>query len=423
MTQLGDRALGSRRPAGSLRDYRLLLGAFVVSTTGDWLYKLALPLLVLQLTGSAAQTAVVYSLEYLPYLLFALVGGVLSDRLDRRLLLVRADLAAAAVVGALAVLAWFHQYHLWLIYLAAFALSSITPLYQATFQGLVPATVPPDRLSWANSRMQAGQSVLDLAGPLLGAAAVAALGARWALSLDSASFALSALAVALISVVARQRRDHQRATIAADLRVAVEFLRGQPALVWGAVVGAGSSFGLFMVESNMVAYLVRFRGEPVASVGVVFAALGGGALLGALVAPKLLARVRPGQLIIGCAVGGGAATALLLVLHALLAIAATWVLVGGSTTVFIVTFFTLRHQLVPEHLLGRVVVLTRLIAFSTVPVAPVAGGLLLSSTGTFWPVIALSATVQAGVGLLALGTPLRTADTASGTGADTEAGL
>ena len=55
----------------TLRDYRLLLSAFVVSTAGDWLYKLALPVVVLNLTGSALQTAVVYSLEYLPYLLFA----------------------------------------------------------------------------------------------------------------------------------------------------------------------------------------------------------------------------------------------------------------------------------------------------------------------------------------------------------------
>jgi MFS family permease len=348
VTRIHDPAPDSVRPARSLRDYRLLFGAFVVSTAGDWLYKLALPLLVLQLTGSAVQTAVVYSLEYLPYLMFAPIGGVLSDRYDRRLLLIRADVAAAAVIGLLAAFAWFDRYHLWMIYLAAFVLSSITPLYQATFQGMVPGTVPPERLSWANSRMQAGQSTVDLAGPLLGAGAVAALGAPWALTLDSASFALSALTVALIAQ-ARMRRPHaERVTVVGDLAAAVRFVRAHPPLLWGAVVAAGSSFGLFMVEANMITYLVRFRGLPVASVG----------------------------------------------------------LVGASTTIFIVTFFTLRHQLVPEHLLGRVVVITRLIAFSTVPVAPIVGGALLSATGTFWPVIVVSAAAQIGVGVAALFTPL-----------------
>lgn len=402
-------AASTARRTRTLRDYRLLLGGFVVSTAGDWLYKLALPLLVLRLTGSAVQTAVVYSLEYVPYLLFALLGGVLSDRYDRQRLLVRADLLAAAITGVLAVLSWLNQYHLWLVYPAAFLLSTITPVYQATFQGILPSTVPPDRLGWANSRMQASQSTLDLAGPLLGAGAVALLGVPWALTLDTTSFALSALAVALLTRVAATRAPREHRTVLGDLREAAGFVRGHPALLWGAIVAAGSSLGLAMVEANMIAYLVRYRDLPVAGVGVVFAALGVGSLVGALVTPRLLRRVRPGPLIIGCTVVGGCGTALLLVLRQLPTIAATWVIVGGSTAVFMVTFFTLRHQLVPEHLLGRVVVMTRLIAFSTVPVAPLIGGALLAATGAFWPVVGLSAAVQIGVGLAALASPLRTA--------------
>jgi MFS family permease len=392
-----------------LRDYRLLLSAFIVSTAGDWLYKLALPLLVLSLTGSALQTAAVYSLEYVPYLLFAMVGGVISDRYDRRLLLICADSAAAVVIGALAVLAWLNQYQLWSIYLAAFLLSTITPLYQASFLAILPSTVPPDRLGWANSRMQAGQSTLDLAGPLLGAGAVAALGARWALSLDSVSFALSALAVALIVRAVAHRPERAPATVAEDLRVAVRFVRNTPILLWGAVAAAGSSLGLSMIEANMVSYLVRYRHQPVAAVGLVFAALGGGALIGALIAPRIGKLAKPGQVIIGSVLIGGVGTALLLVLHPLVTIAAAWVLVGASTAVFIVTFFTLRHQIVPQHLLGRVVVLTRLIAYVTVPIAPLIGGALLSATGSFTPVIVVAAVAQVGVALVALCTPLRTA--------------
>jgi MFS family permease len=395
-----------------LRDYRLLLGAFVVSTAGDWLYKLALPLLVLDLTGSALQTAVVYSLEYVPYLLFAMAGGVISDRYDRRFLLIRADSAAAAVVGVLAVLAWLHQYQLWSVYLAAFLLSTITPLYQASFLAILPSTVPSDRLGWANSRMQAGQSTLDLVGPLLGAGAVAALGARWALSLDSASFALSALAVALIARSVAHRPERTRATVADDLRVAVRFVRDTPILLWGAIAAAGSSLGLSMIEANMLTYLVHYRHQSVAAVGVVFAALGAGALIGALLAPRIGRLADSGLVIIGAVLVGGVGTALLLVLRQLDTIAAAWVVVGGSTAVFIVTFFTLRHQIVPQHLLGRVVVLTRLIAYVTVPVAPLIGGALLSATGGFAPVIVVSAAAQIGVAIVALCTPLRTATAA-----------
>jgi len=407
---IGDiRVQGTARRRGTLRDYRLLFGAFVVSAAGDWLYKLALPLLVLRLTGSALQTSVVYSLEYVPYLLFAMVGGVISDRYNRRLLLIFVQSAAAAVTGALAILAWFNQYHLWAIYLAAFLLSTITPVYQATFLATVPSTVPKERLSWANSRMQAGQSALDLVGPLLGGSAVAALGARWALSLDSTSFALSALAVALIARVIADRPKRIPGTVRDDLNEAARFVRSTPILLWGAIAGAGSSLGLIMIEGNMLTYLVRYRHQSVAEVGVVFAALGAGALIGALVAPRITRLTScPGRVIIGSVLAGGGGTAMLLVLRQLLTIAAAWVVVGASTMVFIVTFFTLRHQLVPDHLLGRVVIITRVIAYVTLPVAPVIGGAVLSATGTFAPVIAVAAAVQVSTAIIALFTPLRT---------------
>lgn len=388
------------------RDFRLLLTAFVVSTTGDWLYKLALPLLVLQLTGSALQTAVTYSLEYVPYLFFAVIGGVVSDRYERRTLLIRADTVAAVVMGALATVVWLRQEHLWMIYLAALALSTITPLYQASFQAMLPGTVPAQRLGWANSRLQAGQSTLDLLGPVLGAGAVAALGASWALSMDAASFAVSALTVALIARAATVARQSGPASIRVDVAEAVAFVRRTPPILWGAILAAGSSLGLSMVEANMISYLVHFRHEPVAAVGIVFAALGGGSLVGALVAPRILPHVRPGRLIIGAVTLGGAGTALLVAVRPLLLIAATWVVVGASTAIFIVTYFTLRHQLVPERLLGRVIVLTRVVAFATVPVAPLVGGAILSTTGTFWPVLTVAALAQIGIALIGRCTPL-----------------
>lgn len=399
---------GRAEQAGSLRNYWLLFSASFISTAGDWLYKLALPLLVLRTTGSALQTAVVYSLEYWPYLLFALIGGVIADRADRRLLLIRADAAAAAIVGLLAVLVWQGEVQLWMVYLAALALSGISPLYQATFQALVPRTVVPERLSWANSRMQASAGVLNVTGPLLGAGAVAVLGAVGALTLDSASFALSALAAALIARAATVRQQTGHGTVVADLRAATSFLRHSPAILWGSLLATGNVFGTFMVESNMITYLVRFRHQPVASVGIVFAGLGVGTLLGALVAPRLSRAVKPGLLIILCTEAGGAATALLLFLHSVPGLAAAWVLLGAAMMIFIVTFFTLRQQLVPEEMLGRVIILSRLLAWGPLPLAPLIGGALLDSTGHFWLVLIISVALQVGTATATLATPLRT---------------
>jgi MFS family permease len=94
----------------------------------------------------------------------------------------------------------------------------------------------------------------------------------------------------------------------------MRFVRSCPPLLWGAIVAAGSSLGLSMIEANMIVYLVHVRHQPVAAVGVVFAALGLGSLTGALLTPRLLRVFRPGSLIIGCVLTGGSFTALLAVL-------------------------------------------------------------------------------------------------------------
>src|SRR4051794_33090016 len=99
--------------------YELLLFAFVVSGLGNWVYRLALPLMVFDLTGSALNTAVVSALEYAPLLLLSLPGGVFADRFDRRRILVGGDLAATALAALLAAVVSAGSVTVWLVYLVA----------------------------------------------------------------------------------------------------------------------------------------------------------------------------------------------------------------------------------------------------------------------------------------------------------------
>jgi MFS family permease len=232
---------------------------------------------------------------------------------------------------------------------------------------------------------------------------------------------ISALAIALISGVVGQV-PAQRTTVLADIRAAITFLRSTSALLWGAIMGAGTTFGLLLIESNMITYLVHYRHQAVALVGVVFASLGAGALIGALVTPRILRKAPPGLVIIGCMVGGGLATALLLIARDVAEISVTWVLVGACSMIFTVTFYTLRHQLVPNEMLGRVVVITRVIGWGALPIAPLVGGALLGAVGAFWPVIVVSAALQVGVGVIGFFTPLRTANPAGQTAAESASG-
>lgn len=123
-----------RRLFGMTRDYYLLLLGYFISSVGNWLYQLALPLLVYELTNSPLSMAVTYGLAYLPYVLFLPIGGVIADRVNRQRLLVVGDFISALVCGLLALAVWQGITSMLIIYPAVFILAGVTPLYHSAFQ-------------------------------------------------------------------------------------------------------------------------------------------------------------------------------------------------------------------------------------------------------------------------------------------------
>ncbi|MEU0572705.1 MFS transporter, partial [Nonomuraea sp. NPDC005983] len=178
--------------------YWLLLAAFLTSSLGTWIYRLALPLLVYDLTGSALGTGLVYVMEYLPYLALGMFGGVLADRFDRGRVLVLGDTLCGAITAVLAVVVTVRVRQLWPIYLVASLLAAVDPLYQPAFRAMVPSLVRPERLPQANARIHIGEHAVNMAGPVVGGALVVAFGYQVAVYADAGTFLLSALLIALI---------------------------------------------------------------------------------------------------------------------------------------------------------------------------------------------------------------------------------
>lgn len=414
------------------RNQTLLLFAFTVSTAGDWLYRLALPLLVLKITGSAVGAAMAYALEYLPYLFFSLVGGVAADRVNRLRLLIGTDVASAATVAVLAGLLAGGMDDVWLVFLVAFALSSLRPVYHPAFQSLLPTLVPTAGLAGANSRIQAIDSFFVFAGPVLGVGAVTALGTTNALWLDAGSFVLSALALGQIRASANRakagttagtatgepaartaaaagepaaRTAPVRRRVRDDIAEALRYLRRDRITLTGSLVMTVSAAGIMMVEANLIFYVVDLLALPVAAVGIVLAANGLGSVLGALAAPRLLRSFRPGRLIATALFGTGVFTAILSFTPHVAGMAVLWGCVGVCVTVVVVAWFTLRQRIVPERLLGRVVATSRALAFAATPVGALLGAWLLTRSGVGLTV-GTSAAIQVAAGLAAFATAL-----------------
>lgn len=388
------------------RNVRLLLVAAFLSHVGDWLYRMALPLLVYHLTHSPLSVAVTYALEYIPYIIASPMSGVLADRRDRRQVLLTVDLCAAAVTLILAALLGFGIHPLWLIYGAAGLLSTAGALYHPSVQALLPSLVPMSDITKSTAVLRSIESITALLGPLVGGSVILVLGTTTAIVLDGVSFLVSAIAIAAIRNIRCSAALASSRSIWSDLREAAVYVRLDRVVLTASLLFSAVNFASALVQGNFVYYLADLHQLTPALIGIVIAAQGGGALIGSMLAPACRNRLDAGRLIVLSVGISGVATALLCFAASMVTIALSASAIGAGVAITAVTWFALRLERVPERLVGRVVALTRMLAFAAVPFGALAGGILLWLLGSFYPVIALSAGLQlalAGGGLL---TPL-----------------
>ncbi|MEV4266322.1 MFS transporter [Kribbella sp. NPDC049584] len=180
-------------------DFRKIWPASIISNLGDGAMLAAGPLLVASITKEPAAVGAAAFVQQLPWLLFALFSGVLVDRLDRRLMIVAADIFRAVVLVALGVAVLLGTSPLWTIYLALFLLGTAETLADNASGALLVSAVPKDQLGKANSRLFASATIQQLGGPPLGALLFAA-GAGVPLVFDAITFVAAAALIARVAV-------------------------------------------------------------------------------------------------------------------------------------------------------------------------------------------------------------------------------
>ena len=220
----------------------------------------------------------------IPTIAFLLPAGILSDRLDRRTLMLYADMARALVIGALAVLSVTGHLTFWELAVVVALYGVGTAFFTPAFEAIVPDIVPATDLAAANSLDQFVRPIaLRLAGPALGGALVAGLGTGGAFAVDAASFLASAVAIFLMRPPAHARSEHVQSSIGA-LKEGFVFVRRRVWL-WGTLLSAAIAYLAFMGPAEvLLPYLVKNELNASASdLGLVFAAGGVGAIGAALI--------------------------------------------------------------------------------------------------------------------------------------------
>jgi Transmembrane secretion effector len=293
---------------------------------------------------------------------------VLSDRHDRRMLMLWADLVRAAAVGCLAALVLANALELWELIALVGVYGCGTAFFTPAFEAVVPDLLPADDLPAANSLDQFVRPIaLRLLGPLLGGWLVAA-GAGLAFTVDAASFGASALAV--LAMRTRTGRPTSPASHGAALREGLSFIRARVWL-WGTLLAAAAAYLVFLGPSEvLLPYVVKNElHASVGDLGLVFAAGGVGAVGAALWMgqrghPKRDVSVMYATWTLAtlAIVGYGLATAAWQLMVVCLVF-------NALETAGTIVWATVKQRHVPSRLLGRVSSLDWMISIGLLPIS------------------------------------------------------
>lgn len=387
-------------------NFRRLFGATCLTNLGDGLLAVAVPWLATTLTQNPVIIGLVAAMREVPWLLFALPAGVVTDCFDHRRLLMACDAARIVLVLALAALAYTatpHAASIALLLALTFALGAIEVLRDNTGQSFLPAVVEKEQLEQANGLLWGAEHATGqfigppLAGVLIGVALAAPFGVQ---------AALLAGAVAMMGRLALPRMAAKpRQPFGPALREGVVWLWRHPILRRLAITLGIYNFIGSLFWAVLVLYGQRVLGLNAAQYGSLLAATAVGGLLGSVLGPAVLRRLPAGAGLFVGLIGFITAALILALSSSVIVVAAALMAEAFCNMLWNLTTVSYRQRHIPAPLMGRVNAAYRFFGTGPAAFGSVTAGLLVAAASGLGPEAALRlpyALAAFGAGLILL---------------------
>jgi MFS family permease len=380
----------------SRREYRLLWLGQSVSHLGDQFHLVALPWLVLVVTGDPLQLGLVLAAAGVPRAVLMLFGGALADRLSPRTLMLVSNLVRFAITALLVVAVAGGAVQLWMIYGVAASFGVVSGFFLPAAEASLPRVLPGAELAAGNSLLMIADQVAQFVGPALAGSIVALLsgaaagntgrsgltGIAVAFAVDGATFAFAALMLALMRPLAGLGSEkHPLHDVAEGLRYAWHHTTTRTMVIVIALAN-------FLLTGPLLVGLPVLASTRFAEGAAAFGMILSGYALGNLIGLGLAGATTPSARVIG--VLGTAIFPFLAVIYgALGVVGSTWVavalmVVGGVGNGYLsITIISLLQRMTPPHLVGRVMALLMLSMYGLGPLSQVIAGAVLQASASW----------------------------------------
>ncbi len=374
--------------------YWRLWAAAGISNIGDGVFVIALPLLASRITDQPSLIALVATFFSIPWLLFSVPIGALIDRFDRRRVLITADLFRGALVGGLALIAAFADVRLWMLWILAFGLGLGEVFFDNGSQAILPSVVDDRQLERANGLLYASEVAgstfvgMPIGSALFGFAIWLPFGA------DAASFVVAAILAASLRGSFRPlpvSNTTDTAGLMSEMREGIYWLARHHVLRNLTLGVALINLALAATQATFVLFAIEELDISRNWFGPLVAIIGAGSLVAGIVGGRIVSKVgrRFAMLVAGIAP--------VLTSLAIGVFPVAWWVIAMTTvqaltiTIWSIVAVTLRQQLVPSHLFGRVNSVYRWISTGVMPIGALVGGVTAEWFGLRAPYFAAAA--------------------------------
>lgn len=360
------------------RRFNLLWAGQAVSQFGDYLPYVSLPLFVKYLTDGTFEIALTYALDASPAVIVGFLGGVLVDRAKTRNLMVVTDLLRAV---AFAILAWVAASDpepgsgtgLVLVFAITFVAGMLAAFFNGALFAAVPRLVARDRLAVANARLSASLNLASILGPALAGVLISAVGFWPTFALNALTFVVSAATVAMVGPIRAPVPSGDPEGYWRAASSGLRHLWSDQRLRISTLGVAAVNFVTGFLEGTLVLTFDLIGAGEEWQQGLLFTFMGVGALMGSLAAPRVISGLGNGRTMVIGTLGFGSLFALFV--NSSFGAAAFILLLAAFSAVPLlsVAYATLRQQLTPDELLGRVATASRAVAWTTLPIGALLG--------------------------------------------------
>ncbi len=353
-----------------------------ISNLGSSVTLFALPLLVYKLTGSPVNLGLTTAAEFLPYLLFGLVLGAWTDRVNRKRMMIFTDIARALAIALIPALARLGYLNVWWIYAVGFTQSTLTICFEAGQFAAIPSLVNQDDLVTANGRIQASYSGASILGPLLAGMLVAIMPLQNLMLLDAASFFISSLSLSLIKINFNSKKEElqERKNIGNDVIEGLRYVLGHPVLRNISLMMALVNFAASTIYAQLVLFAHQRLQATDTQISILYAAGSIGIVVLSLAAGPLRKRWSFSIVALSALMMDGLLTVALAFTQWYWLAVFLWGTASGMGILFNINTGSLRQAIVPNHMLGRVMSIAGVLAWSAIPVGSLLGGYAVSWT-------------------------------------------